>query len=164
MNRERLIPLGLGAVSVAAISFASAVNFTPRLVWNATASAPIGLYRIDRRPPEIGDFVLVSPGKELQHFISDRRYLPPEIPLVKRVAALSGAEICREGEAILIDKNPVADALLFDSLGRKLPVWGGCFILQSDEIFLLNAPEKSLDGRYFGATKLNDVIGLAVPL
>ncbi|MGE0409859.1 MAG: S26 family signal peptidase, partial [Amphiplicatus sp.] len=39
--------------------------------------------------------------------------------------------------------------------------WSGCFTLRSDEIFLLNDPENSLDGRYFGATELNDVIGVA---
>ncbi|MGD9800369.1 MAG: S26 family signal peptidase [Parvularculaceae bacterium] len=162
--RPRRFLLILVAVSVAALGVASRCDFAPVLVWNASASAPIGLYRIHDRAPKIGDFVLISPGTELERFISDRRYLPPEIPLVKRVAALSGAEICREDEAVLIDKNHVADALLFDSRGRKLPVWSGCFILQSDEMFLLNTPQKSLDGRYFGATKLDDVIGVAVPV
>lgn len=164
MRPLRILVLAPVAVSIAVLGVASRFDFAPRLVWNASASAPIGLYRIDDRAPEIGDLVLVQVGAELEEFITEREYLPPEIPLLKRVAARSGAEICREMEAILIDKNHVADALLFDSRGRKLPVWSGCFILQSDEMFLINTPQKSLDGRYFGATKLNDVIGVAVPV
>lgn len=164
MKPRRILLLALVAVSVAALGAASRIDFAPVLVWNASASAPIGLYRIDDRAPEIGDLVLVQVGAEFEEFITQREYLPPEIPLLKRVAARSGAKICREDEAVLIDKNYVADALLFDSRGRKLPVWSGCFILQSDEMFLLNTPQKSLDGRYFGATKLNDVIGVAVPV
>jgi len=162
--RPRRFLFVLVAVSVAVLGAASRFDFAPVLVWNASASAPVGLYRIDDRAPEIGDLVLVQVGAELEEFITEREYLPPEIPLLKRVAARSGAEICREMEAILIDKNHVADALLFDSRGRKLPVWSGCFILQFDEMFLLNTPQNSLDGRYFGATKLNDVIGVAVPV
>ena len=162
--RPRRFLFFLVAVPVAALGVVSRFDFAPVLVWNASASAAIGLYRIDDRAPEIGDLVLVQVGAQLEEFITEREYLPPEIPLLKRVAARSGAEICREDEAILIDKNHVADALLFDSRGRKLPVWSGCLILQSDEMFLLNAPQKSLDGRYFGATKLNDVIGVAVPV
>ncbi len=162
--RPRRFLLVLVTVSVAGLGVASRFDFAPVLVWNASASAPVGLYRIEDRAPEIGDLVLVQVGAEIKEFIAEREYLPPEIPLLKRVAARSGAKICREDEAVLIDKNHVADALLFDSRGRKLPVWSGCFTLQSDEIFLLNAPAKSLDGRYFGATKLDDVIGVAVPV
>lgn len=162
--RPRRFLLILVAVSVAALGVASRFDFAPALVWNASASAAVGLYRIENRAPEIGDLVLVEVSAELEEFITQREYLPPEIPLLKRVAALSGAKICREDEAVLIDKNHVAEALPFDSRGRKLPVWSGCFILRSDEMFLLNAPQKSLDGRYFGATKLNDVIGVAVPV
>lgn len=162
--RPRRFLFGLVAVSLAALGVASRCDFAPVLVWNASASAPVGLYRIEDRVPEIGDLVLVKVSAELEEFITEREYLPPEIPLLKRVAARSGAEICREDEAVLIDKNHVADALPFDSWGRKLPVWSGCFILQRDEMFLLNAAQKSLDGRYFGATKANDVIGVAIPV
>ncbi len=162
--RPRRILFFLVAVSVAALGVVSRFEFAPVLVWNASASAPIGLYRIDDRAPEIGDLVLVQVGAELKEFITEREYLPPEIPPLKLVAALSGAEIWPEDEAVLIDKIHLADAILFDSRRRKLPVWSGCFILQSDEMFLINTPQKSLDGRYFGATKLNDVIGVAVPV
>ncbi len=152
----------VSGAGVAAIAFASFGKITPFVVWNASASAPIGLYQIEQNTsPEIGDFVLVKPDESLENFITLRGYLPENIPLLKRVAALPGDEICRESEAIFINKFRVADALIFDSRGRKMPSWSGCFTLRSSEIFLLNDPEKSLDGRYFGATELDDVIGAA---
>lgn len=165
MSRRRFIPLAAGAVSIGALGLVIAQEFAPQIVWNASASAPIGLYRIKAHArPRIGEFVLVKPEPALETFITDRGYLPPRIPLIKQVAARSGDEICRHDQAILVRNIHVADALLFDSAGRKMPVWSGCVTLKSDEIFLLNAPENSLDGRYFGATNMSGVIGVAMPV
>lgn len=165
MRIRRFVPLAAGAVSIGGLGLVIAHEFAPQMVWNASASAPIGLYRINAGAyPRIGDFALVKPEPALETFITDRGYIPPKIPLIKRVAARSGDKICRHDEAILVAKIHVADALFLDSAGRKMPVWSGCFTLKSDEIFLLNAPENSLDGRYFGATRMNDVIGVANPV
>ncbi len=164
MRKSRFIPIGLGAISIAALGLSSAFDFAPRLVWNASASAPIGLYKIEKRAPAIGDFVLVDPDENLEKLIAERGYLPPEIPLLKRVAAVAGDEICRENERVFVSKIHVADALFVDSLGRRMPVWNGCFSLREDEILLLNAPEQSLDGRYFGSTNVSQIIGIARPV
>ncbi|HBK93140.1 MAG TPA: S26 family signal peptidase [Parvularcula sp.] len=165
MRRGAATIIAASGAAIAAISIASLVKFAPLLVWNASASAPIGLYQIERNKRlEVGDFVLVRSHEALTKFIAERGYLPENIPLLKRVAALPGHEICRESEAIMINEIRVADAQIFDSFGRKLPAWSGCFTLQSSEIFLLNDPENSLDGRYFGATKAKDVVGVAKPL
>ena len=165
MRKRRFVPLAAGAVSIGALGLVIAQEFSPRLVWNASASAPIGLYKIKAGAhPRIGEFALVKPEPALETFITDRGYIPPKIPLIKRVAALPGDEICRHDEAILVANIHVADALFFDSAGREMPVWRGCVTLRSDEIFLLNAPENSLDGRYFGATRMTDVMGVAIPV
>ena len=162
MRRGATIILAASGVAIAALAFASAHPFAPMLVWNASASAPIGLYRIEQRQsPEVGAFVLVRPDEDLEKFITERGYLPKDIPLLKRVAALPGDEICRDSKAVYINGVRVADALNFDSRGREMPSWNGCFTLRSGEIFLLNDPENSLDGRYFGATERDDVIGVA---
>lgn len=160
----RPLALVLIAASVGALGVASAFDFPPVLVWNVSASAPIGLYRIERRAPHLGDLALVKPEERLETFIAGRGYLPENIPLLKRVAALSGSEICRYAAAIVIDGTPVAEALRTDSAGRLMPVWRGCFTLSDDEIFLLNSPPNSLDGRYFGATTIDQVIGIAIPV
>lgn len=154
----------IGAAAIAALSIAMAVEFAPRLIWNATPSAPIGLYLVKYKAPVIGDYVLVNASGDAKKLIDERDYLPRDTPLVKCVAALSGAEICRENALIYVDGVHVADALAVDSSGRDMPVWSGCFTLQNDEFFLLNAHEKSLDGRYFGATKAEQIVGVAQPL
>lgn len=162
MRRRAAKIIAVSSAAMGALALASVVNFAPFFVWNASASAPIGLYRIERHDLlEVGDFVLVRPEKELAKLIAERGYLPENIPLLKRVAALSDDEICRENTAIFINRIHVADAQIFDSFGRDMPAWSGCFTLGSNEIFLLNDPESSLDGRYFGATAAADVIGIA---
>ena len=161
-NRKAIIISSVAAIT--AIGVASAVNFAPKLVWNASASAPIGLYRIANTAPETGDFVLVTPSSDAAKLIKERHYLPPGIPLIKRVAALSGDEICRENLTIFINGIPVANAQKKDSAGRDMPSWSGCLTLQNDQSFLLNEHEQSLDGRYFGATDASDVIGVAMPV
>ena len=49
----------------------------PRLVWNASASAPIGLYDLARRPLTVGDLVAAMPDKPLSDFIVGRGYIGP---------------------------------------------------------------------------------------
>lgn len=74
----------------------------PRLMWNASASVPLGLYAVmpvDRI--EVGDLVAVSPPGELAAFLAERGYLPRGVPLIKRVLALPGTEICRHGLTII---------------------------------------------------------------
>lgn len=164
MKPRRILLFALAAVSVAALGVASCFDFAPAVVWNASASAPVGLYRIENRAPRIGDFVLIKPDARLENFIVARGYLPENTPLLKRAAALSGAKICRQDTAIVIDGNHVAEALRVDSEGRDMPVWQGCLSLSEDEVFLLNAPANSLDGRYFGATKRTQIIGVAIPV
>lgn len=164
MRRRMILVGGLAAFSACALAGAAFVDPAPRLVWNATQSAPEGLYVIARRAPGIGEYALLDPPPPVRSFIDARAYLPPGAPLIKRVAALSGAEICRRGARIFIDGAVVAYALSTDTKGRAMPEWSGCFVLAGDEIFLLNDHEYSLDGRYFGAVRNSAVIGVATPL
>jgi len=163
-GRRGIIVVASASIAIASLAFAALNQFTLRLVWNASPSAPIGLYRIDDRAAKIGEFVLVEPSGMAAELLAEREYLPSGTPLIKRIAALTGEEICRRNEHIFINNMYVATALLTDSKGRKMPQWSGCFTLKEDEIFLLNAHEKSLDGRYFGATKTSVVIGVTIPV
>ncbi len=165
MNRNaKAIVLAASAISISLILTAMAVAFSPKLVWNASESAPVGQYLIRNRQPVLGEYALITPSKTVAMFIEDRGYLLTDTPLIKRIAAGPGDEICRKDFGIFINELHVADAQKTDSLGREMPRWRGCFTLKNGEVFLLNEHEKSLDGRYFGATKLNDVVGVAVPL
>ena len=137
----------------------------PSLIWNASASAPIGLYRIDAdAPPRLGDLVAIDPPPALSAFLARRGYLPRGLPLLKRVAALPGALVCRSGTFVTVDGAGAARALARDRANRPLPVWTGCRTVGRGELFLLNAAPDSLDSRYFGPLPVAGLIGIAHPL
>jgi conjugative transfer signal peptidase TraF len=135
-----------------------------QLLWNRTGSAPAGLYRLSGEPFTPGRWVAVSSRSGPAQWASARGFTGADWPLLKQVAALPGAQICRENLNIFINGKQVAIALAADNLGREMPSWDGCFIVQEDELFLLSSHPRSLDGRYFGATQRDDVDGVAVPL
>jgi conjugative transfer signal peptidase TraF len=138
----------------------------PGLIWNASASAPIGLYAI--RPfhhPVRGVLMAIMPPTWVAQLADARRYLPKGVPLLKAVAAVPGQTVCRRAARITIDGAPVAKALARDRRGRPLPVWQGCRTLGTGEIFAMNSRVRdSFDGRYFGPVPLRDVLGRARPL
>jgi conjugative transfer signal peptidase TraF len=155
----------LGGAGLAAILAPTVLRPPMALLWNASASAPVGLYRVhESRPLAVGDWVAAWPPDDTRTLFAERRYLPAGVPLVKRAAALAPQRICRFGARVTIDQHTVARALIDDRKGRVLPVWSGCRRLQPGEIFVLNAAPDSLDGRYFGRTFLRDVIGRLTPL
>lgn len=152
--------------TVMAIGGLSFVHIAPKLIWNASASAPIGLYSIDRSPRlEVTDLVAMDAPEPLASFLTDRGYLPPGVPLMKRVAGLPGQQVCRIGARVTVDGIAMGEALDRDRLGRLLPVWRGCRRIADGEIFLMNwSVRDSLDGRYFGPISTASIIGRATPV
>ncbi len=147
------------------MALARGAHARPWLLWNATASAPIGLYFVRPDPsPTVGDLLVVRPDPAVGRWMVGRRYIGQGVPLVKRVAAAGGAEVCRSGAEITVDQRLSAVALNRDRLGRPLPSWRGCYRLKVGQVFLLNAAPTSLDGRYFGPTSVTAVIGCASPV
>ena len=144
----------------------SLVPIAPRLIWNASASAPVGLYAIDASTPlEVTDLVAVEAPEPLATFLSERGYLPRGVPLMKRVAAMPGQQVCRSGMRISVDDIDMGEALERDRLSRPLPVWRGCRVVAPSELFLMNWQVRdSLDGRYFGPLPAASVMGRATPL
>ena len=164
MTRRALTAvLALGGTLV--ICASTAVSGSPRWIWNATASAPEGLYqlqpRIVWRP---GDLVAVRPTADLAGWLDRRGYVPRGVLLIKRVAALAPSTACRTGAAITVDGAIVAHAKVRDRAGRNLPVWSGCRVLTAEEVFLLNSAERSLDSRYLGPLPRQSVVGRVTPL
>jgi conjugative transfer signal peptidase TraF len=136
----------------------------PLLVWNVTASAPIGLYRRDFGASKRGSWVLVQMPKAVADLASRRRYLPRNVPMVKRIAALSGDTVCRAGAIVRINNAVAAAALARDAQRRPLPVWQGCKVLGDNDVFLLNSPPLSFDSRYFGVVPRANLIERIEPL
>jgi conjugative transfer signal peptidase TraF len=155
--------LAVGVLGVAALAWSPPM---PRLVWNVTASAPLGLYRVEfGLPPARGDLVLARLPETVRTLAAERSYLPKTVPVVKRVAAMAGDRICGVGDDIIVGGGIAARRLPADGQGRALPAWQGCHVLLGNEVFLLmeGVPD-SFDGRYFGPTETSQIIGRLVPL
>lgn len=136
------------------------------LIWNASASAPIGLYAVQAADDlDVTDLVAVMAPPLIAEFLSDRGYLPIGVPMMKRILALPGQTVCRHGLDIVAYGSTVGHARERDNAGRKMPVWRGCRRIRDDELFLMNfdVPD-SVDGRYFGPFPRSSVIGRALPV
>lgn len=169
MTPRRILRTGRAA----AVALAIAVTLVPvivpvaaRVVWNATASVPTGLYAIRGKIDlKVGERVALLPSPAVRRLLAERGYLPPSALLLKRIAAVGGQRVCRFGHGVTIDGNYVGAAFARDRLGRALPVWSGCRTLRAGELFLMSAAAPaSFDGRYFGVLRTADVLGRAMPI
>jgi len=137
----------------------------PRLVWNASESAPVGLWRImPGAKTAVGDMVLANPPGPARRLAAERGYLPANVPLLKRLAAVSGDRVCVNGDTLAINGQAVAIQRAADGLGREMPRWIGCRALREGEALLLMDAADSFDGRYFGPVSTAAIIGKATPL
>jgi conjugative transfer signal peptidase TraF len=152
--------------SVLLIGGQSMAPATPWLVWNATASTPIGLYELQATGRlRAMQLVAIRPPEHIASFLADGGFLPKSVLLLKRVLALPGQTVCRAGAIITVDGVDVGEARDRDHLGRPLPSWTGCRTLRPDEVFLMNPTvQHSLDGRYFGPFPVTSIVARAVPI
>jgi len=153
--------LGIAAAAAPAV-------FRPdvRLVYNASSSAPLGLYSVQSAPsPMVGDYVLATLPTGAAALSAQRGYLPAGLPILKRVGAVAGQHVCARGEALMIDGTLSGRILRGDRQGRPLSAWRHCRSLADGELFLLSATNPaSFDSRYFGPVPASSVRGRAVPL
>lgn len=160
--RLRLFGTAVLAVLVTALLLTLVWPPRPAFVWNASASSPVGLYRVG--PPDDivrGDMVVAWPPPEARQLAALRHYLPANVPLVKRVAAARGDRICAFGLVVYVNGAIAAHRRELDPSGRPLPQWSGCLRLGEGELLLLMPSEDSFDGRYFGPTPRSELVGRA---
>jgi conjugative transfer signal peptidase TraF len=138
----------------------------PKLIWNASASVPTGLYAVHPAGAlHVTELVVVQPPDALATFLDERHYLPRGVPMLKRVLALPGQSVCRTSRTITVDGVAMGDSLDRDRSGRPLPSWQGCQRIPDGDVFLMNwQSEDSLDGRYFGVLPITAIVGQADPL
>ncbi len=156
----------IACFAVTLMAGSAALKARPRLIWNASASVPIGLYAVRSVDNlHVNELVAVSPPEGVAAFLAMRGYLPRDVPLLKHVAALPGQTVCRYGVVVTVDHVILGVAQHHDRKGRDLPVWQGCRTLVEGQVFLMNAEiPDSLDGRYFGPFPAVTIIGRAVPM
>lgn len=165
-EKERRKRLGRRIAAVGAslaIVLASALlPPTPRLVWNASASAPIGLYSVTPGAiVEPGEMVIARTPQAFRRMAAERRHLPMNVPLVKRAVATAGDEVCALGQEIFLNGRRISERKPADRAGRPMPMWSGCVRLRGRQLFLMMDDQASFDGRYFGVSERDDVIGRA---
>ncbi|MBB5720208.1 conjugative transfer signal peptidase TraF [Stakelama sediminis] len=163
VRRRRLRRRGVIPVLLAAgLGLTVAVPPRPLLVWNASASVPVGLYAITAaNDPAVHDMVLARLPARWRAFADARRYVPTGVPLVKRIAATSGDTVCAMGKTITINGRRRAERRLRDGQHRRMPWWRGCIVLRHGAVFLLTGNPASFDGRYFGPVGRDAIIGRA---
>lgn len=84
------------------------------------------------------ELVAVRPPEPLASYLDRNGYLPAGVPMLKRVLALPGQTVCRNGRTISVDGIEIGEARERDRHGRPLPVWEGCDLVKDGELFLMN--------------------------
>jgi conjugative transfer signal peptidase TraF len=164
--KTRIATLTLTAAAATVVVVPIGPKSTPRFVWNASESVPIGLYSVQpARQLTVTDLVVAFPPEPLATFLAEGGYLPRGVPLIKRILALPEQMVCRTDLAITVDRIEIGAARERDHRGRLLPAWQGCRAVGQGEVFLMNWDEPaSLDSRYFGPIPRTAIIGRASPL
>ncbi|WP_334446671.1 S26 family signal peptidase [Bradyrhizobium sp. AZCC 1610] len=164
MPRNRTLLTTIGAVALLAGPIVA--QPCPIYIWNSSASVPVGLYRV--RPAGnhyVTELVVVRPPAPLASYLDLNGYLPTGVPMLKRVLALPGQTVCRNGSTITVDGIAVGEARERDSRDRPLPVWEGCDVVDDGKLFLMNwQAADSFDGRYFGMMPATAIVGRARPV
>jgi conjugative transfer signal peptidase TraF len=159
-DRASLLWTFAGVVLLAAAGLSLPVGF----IWNRTASEPTGLYRVaPLGAPARGVLVAYRPTSSEAAWIEAHGYTGPGWPLIKRIAAVEGDEVCRFDQTVFVNGAAAATAMAVDSTGARLPAWKGCRSLNAGEVFLLADHPRSIDGRYFGIQRAARLLGRAVP-
>lgn len=135
----------------------------PLFVWNASPSAPLGLYVVlSESNPGKGDMAIARLPEPYRTMAANRDYLPRNVPLVKWVAGAQGDLVCAFGPIVTVNWMMVVERRTFDPHGRPLPQWEGCKTVGKGGLFLLSpdVPD-AFDGRYFGIIGQENVVGEA---
>jgi conjugative transfer signal peptidase TraF len=166
MTETALRTVIYAALGVGVIALPVAMTSPIRLIYNATASAPLGWYAVvPVQEVGIGDVVLAHLPSSAARIADERHYLPESVPILKRVGAVAGQWVCVRNRVLRIDRELPVRLLERDGLGRPLTPWRGCRSIKVEELFLLSHDSPaSFDSRYFGPIPRRLVIGRAVAL
>src|SRR3546814_10945900 len=84
---------------------------------------------------------------------AQRRYIPANVPLVKRVVAVAGDEVCALGQEIFVNGKLVVHRRIADAKGRPMKWWTGCVRLPGRQLFLfMSDSPAALDWPHLGCT------------
>src|SRR5262249_43526425 len=116
------VAIGIGLIVASELAGKPAL-----LVWNASPSQPVGLYRVQRRSARLGDRVLARLPPRVAALAARRGYLARGTYLLKPVAAVPGDRVCRWSAKISVRGRPAGRANWRDQLRPHLPAWPACY-------------------------------------
>jgi conjugative transfer signal peptidase TraF len=146
------------------------------LRFNATASMPMGLYRLAKSDPHAlrpGSVVAVCAPPATAELGRRRRYLSAgpcshnsEL-LLKTIVASAGDDVMVAPDALYVNgcRLPHSRPLAVDRSGRPVEHWPfGHTRVPRSKIWVYADNERSWDSRYWGPVPVQNVIATAVPL
>ena len=112
-----------------------------------------------------GDNVVFIPNKQTEDYILSRKWLPRNIPLLKKIVGIPGDYLCIKEGATYINEKWVAKIYSQDSNGDALPVFKYCANIPKDQYFMqgIGNPH-SFDSRYYGLVRKDQIRSKAVKL
>ncbi len=163
MVRCRRTELRYVAMSLIGLGFVAAgdLRLPPVVIWNASHSVPVGLYRIADQPVVRGQLALIKLPSDIAVFANARGYLPVSAYLLKPIIGIGGDRVCRLASVVTVNARTITVASVVDREGRHLPRWQGCRVLRDGQIFVLATRAGSFDGRYFGVLTVDSIVGRA---
>jgi conjugative transfer signal peptidase TraF len=163
MREQRTTVMWMMAVGLA-FAFTSWMPAHDALLYNHSSSVPAGLYQRSNDAIELGALVTVRAVEVAPFYAADRDFTDAGDRFIKRIAAVSGDEVCAAGGLVTINGGVAAERQTHDGAGRALPTWTGCRVLGAEEVLLLGDTMDSFDGRYWGPVSTRLIEGVWQPM
>ena len=125
--------------------------------FNIEPSVPTGLYTVHTLPPTLErGMLVVLPVPAVMRPWHWR-------PLLKPVVAVAGDQVCALSVGLWINGEPYG-VIYTEAYGKPLPRLRGCFAVPEGHVFVASKAARSIDGRYWGMTRVQDLTMQAFPL
>jgi len=126
---------------------------------NIEPSVPLGLYHLHavQAPLTYGMLVILPVP------VSVERWHVRSTPLLKPVAAVGGDVVCVDHGTLYIGMEPYGQVHT-EADGTPLPHMTGCLRVREGEVFVASKESRSLDSRYFGPVRVEDLTAWATPV
>ena len=133
---------------------------------NLTLSEPVGIYRLVAGGVERGALIWVKQPTGAAVTIL-HRYVPANIPLIKRVAAIPGdiVQVGTPGVRINGRLWPDSAPLARDAEAHPLRGYAfGTYRVNAGQLWVMSDNPRGIDSRYFGAVRETSVISRLIPV
>lgn len=144
--------------------------FTPSKVvlYNETPSMPNGYYKLDN-DPDMGavkrdDIVVYPIPKNVLKLVRERRYIKPNVPLLKPLTAKPGDHVCTDNRRVVVNTKLLGYIPENDSNDLPLPWHRHCGRVPDGVFYSFSTHARSFDSRHYGPIPLSLVTATASPL